>query len=94
MSQASNGSMNVTVVAGTSYTGLYAADGSTNVVETGGITPYAGAYAPCGALNVSLYTTGISPIRAADGSLVVDKTGTMPPQNTGQPVTVVSGSLG
>ena len=88
---AADGSMNVTVVDGSVYTGLYASDGSINVIKsTGG---YVGAYHPCGAYWVSLTPGGIVPLRAPDGSLYVDDTGLSFNKNTGQRVTVVSGTL-
>jgi hypothetical protein len=89
---AADGSLNVTVVAGSSYTGLYAADGSLNVIAAPGGS-YVGAYHACGALYVTPVTDNtLRSIRAADGSLYVTNTG-MPGKNQGQPVTVVSGSL-
>lgn len=89
---AANGSMNVTVVDGSVYTGLYAADGSVNVIKSPGGS-YVGAYHPCGAWWVTLTTTTNSPIRAPDGSLYVDDVNGPPSKDTGQPVTVVSGTL-
>lgn len=89
---ATDGSMNVTVVAGSSYTGIYAADGSINVIASPGST-YVGLYHPCGAYYVTPVTdTTIRPLIAPDGSLYVTNTG-MPRKDQGQPVTVVSGSL-
>lgn len=90
---AANGSINVSVVSGTSYTGGYAADGSMNVILAPG-SSYVGAYHPCGAHYVTLSPGTLVPIRAPDGSLYVTTTGGMPPINSGQPVTVVSGSFG
>lgn len=91
---ADDGSMNVSVVDGTTYTGVTATDGSTNVIKSDGVSTYVGSHHPCGALWVSLYSgSDISPIRAPDGSLVVNDTVGMPGNNTGRPVTVVSGSL-
>lgn len=89
---APNGSINLTVVTGTTYTGIYAPDGSLNVIQSPG-TIYVGAYHPCGAAYVSIPSTSPVPIRAPDGSLYVD---TINSTNVGkgQPVTVVSGSLG
>jgi len=91
---AADGSLNVTMVTGSTYTGIQAPDGSTNaVIAPGG--SYVGAIHPCGALYVAnAPTSGISPDRAPDGSLYVDNIGGMPNKNKGQPVTVVSGSLG
>ncbi len=88
---ATDGSLNVTVVTGSSYTGLYAADGSLNVTTAPGGS-YVGAYHPCGALYVTVAPGTLVPIRAPDGSLYVTNAG-MPSTNLGQPVTVVSGSL-
>jgi hypothetical protein len=45
----SEGQIVITQVDGTSYTGLYAADGTYNAVVND--TPPAGLYHPCGALN-------------------------------------------
>lgn len=89
---ATDGSINVTVVAGSSFTGLYAADGSINVIASSGGS-FVGLHHPCGALYVTPITsTSFSPIYAVDGSLNVTNTG-MPSKDQGQPVTVVSGSL-
>lgn len=85
---AADGSMNVTVVSGTTGTGLYARDGSINVVKSSGSAN--GAYHPCGALWVTVATSGGHPLRAPDGSLYVSES---PYTNGGQRVTVVSGSL-
>lgn len=88
---AADGSMNVTVVSGTAGTGLYASDGSINVVKSPGTgTGIVGTYHPCGALWVTVATSGGHPLRAPDGSLYVSTT---PYTNGGQHVTVVSGSL-
>lgn len=90
---ADDGSWNISVVDGLTYTGLQAADGSTNVVQADGVA-YVGAYHPCGALWVTVYTgTDPVPVRAADGSFVINNTTGMPSKNQGQPVTVVSGVL-
>ena len=87
-----DGSMNVTVVSGTSYTGLQAADGSINVIVSPG-NSYVGLYHPCGAYYVTPVTdTSFRTLYAPDGSLYVTNTGT-PSNNQGTPVTVVSGTL-
>jgi len=87
---AADGSINVTVVSGSSVTGgVYAADGSINVAVSPG-TGFIGAYAPNGAWYVTVAPTGITSIRAPDGSLYVSVS---PYTNGGQRVTVVSGSL-
>lgn len=88
---AADGSINVTVVSGSALTGLYAADGSINVIESSGST-LAGAYHPCGAWYVTLSPGTLVSIRAADGSLYVQKSPYT--NNSGQRVTVVSGALG
>jgi hypothetical protein len=87
-----DGSMNVSVVSGTSYTGLQAADGSINVILSPG-TSYVGAYHPCGAIwvtNAISPPVGALPRQAPDGSLYVSQT---PYTYGAQHVTVVSGSL-
>lgn len=91
MSYASDGSLNVTVVAGTSYPGLYAADGSVNVIQTTDST-YVGAYHPCGAYWVTKSPGTLVPRTSPMGSLYVSLLG-MPPVNSGQPITVVSGVI-
>ena len=53
----SDGRINVTKVNGLTYTGVYAPDGSLNVYDTTGGTSWAGAYHPCGAINVVLNNT-------------------------------------
>lgn len=88
---AANGSVNVTVVDGSVYTGLYAADGSINVVKATG-SVYVGAYHPCGAKWVTLSPGSFVGVQAPDGSMYVNDTGSVS-TNSGQPVTVVSGSL-
>lgn len=89
---AANGSLNISVVDGSTYTGVKAVDGSTYVVQNDGVTTYSGAYHKCGALNVFKYISGISNIRSPNGSLVVNPSVSIN-NNTGQPVTVVSGVL-
>ena len=63
--------MRVTEVQGDTFTGLYAADGSTNVVVSSG-EGFVGAYHPCGAINVTV-VDGESFVgsTAADGSVNV-----------------------
>ena len=86
---AADGSINVTVVDGTAYTGLYAADGSWNVVKADGF--HFGYFHPCGAMLVTVATSGPSSAHAPDGSLYVEET---PYTYSGaMRVTVVSGSL-
>lgn len=85
---ASDGSINVTVVDGSTFTGAQAADGSLYVVER---TSEIGAYHPCGALLVTPITSNDPIIYASDGSLKVSES---PYYQTSQRVTVVSGSFG
>jgi hypothetical protein len=91
---AADGSMNVTVVDGLTRTGVYAADGSRNVILAPGGT-YVGAYHPCGAWWVTVSLGTLTSIRAPDGSLYVSDASTQGgiSKNSGQPVTVVSGTL-
>lgn len=88
---AANGSINVTVVSGSSYTGLYAADGSLNVFKAPGGS-YVGLHHPCGALYVTVTPGTLVPYYAPDGSMYVNTTSSTN-IDSGQPVTVVSGSL-
>lgn len=88
---AANGSINISVVDGSSYTGFYAADGSVNVVLSPG-SGFVGAFHPCGAQYVTVSPGTSVPLRAPDGSLYVNVQ-SAPSTNTGQPVTVVAGSL-
>lgn len=88
---AADGSWNVTVVDGSTYTGLYAADQSLNVIQSPG-NVFVGAYHPCGAQYVTTNISGAVSFYAPDGSVYVTNTG-FPSTNRGQPVTVVSGSL-
>lgn len=85
---AADGSMNITVVDGNTYTGIYAPNGSINAVVSDG-SSYVGAYHPCGAWWVTV-SSGENTIKAPDGSLYVQET---PYTTGGQRVTVVSGSL-
>jgi len=62
---AADGSINVTLVDGSVYTGLYAADGTWNVIEAVGF----GLYHPCGAYRVTTVDgSTFTGIQAADGS--------------------------
>lgn len=88
---AADGSINVSVVDGSTFTGLHAADGSVNVVVSDGSVSR-GMYHPCGGWWVTVSPGTLVPLRAPDGSLYVSQSG-MPSTNFGQPVTVVSGSL-
>lgn len=92
MTQAIDGSWNITVVAGSAITGLMAPNGSTNVFPATGAS-YVGRTHPCGAWYVtraSAPAVGGTPSTAPDGSLYVTTT---PFTNQGRPVTVVSGVL-
>lgn len=65
----SNGQINLTVVAGTTYTGLYSADGCWNVVLTTENTTIKGRYAPCGAFWATVTDSYSASYYAADGSM-------------------------
>lgn len=68
MKQNLDGGTPVTIVSGSSVSGLYAADGSVNAVFASGLVP-CGMYHPSGALNVTS-GSGVG-IYAPDGSLYV-----------------------
>lgn len=57
----------VTVVNGSTYTGIYATDGSYNGVTNDG-TGILGLYHPCGAYNCFIVTDPFSPPQATNGS--------------------------
>lgn len=86
-----DGSMNVTIVDGTELVGLFATDGSMNVIQSDGSL---GARTdPCGAMRVTVSDTTANPsgsIHAPDGSLYVCET---PFTDGGQKITVVSGAF-
>lgn len=85
---AADGSWNVSVVDGSTYTGVQAPDGSYNVFHVDG-SVYTGLYAPCGAFNVFVSTGGTG-YYAPCGALNVSQS----PYTRGTvSVTVVSGSL-
>ena len=64
-----SGALRVTIVDGSTRTGLFAADGSWNVVVAPG-SSYVGSYHRCGALYVTL-TTSRTGYYAPDGSMYV-----------------------
>ena len=84
---AADGSMNVTVVDGTSFKGVFAADGSINIKVRS--SEY-GVYHSCGALLVTVRSVAGNSIYTPDGSLYVSAS---PYVSGSQRVTVVSGSL-
>lgn len=85
---AADGSLNVTVVDGSTFTGAQAPDGSLYVVKR---TSEIGRYHPCGALLVTPITsTNTQGALAPDGSLFVSEAGYF---QTSQKVTVVSGTF-
>lgn len=85
---ADDGSIRVTVVDGSTFTGAQAPDGSLYVVVR---TSQIGRYHPCGALLVTpVITNAAAGALAPDGSLFVSES---PYFQTSQKVTVVSGSL-
>lgn len=88
---AADGSLNVTVVDGTTYVGRYASNGSMNVVVTDGST-LTGIHHPSGALHVVLRATPTTSIQAPSGGVYVSESGSY--QSGSMKVTVVSGSLG
>lgn len=49
----SRGALRVTVVSGSTKTGLYASDGSINIYDATGVSR-CGAYHPCGAMNINV----------------------------------------
>lgn len=87
---AADGSFNVSIVSGSSYTGLMAADGSYNVVKAPGGS-YVGAYAPCGAYYVTVTDSAKRGFRAPDGSLYVSSSPYVP--NGAARITIVAGSF-
>lgn len=88
---AANGSWNISIIDGTTITGIYATDGSMNCVEATGLVSV-GLTHPCGARWVTLNNDS-TPIGfyAPDGSMYVTDDGT---KNGATKVTVISGSLG
>lgn len=86
---AADGSTNITVVDGSTQTGIYAADGSFNCIVSDGLS-FKGRYHPCGAFYVTSSPGGINSSRAPDGSLYVQES---PYTSGGMKVTVVSGVL-
>lgn len=87
---ATDGSLNITVVDGTSYVGNYASDGSLNVFVAPGDS-YVGLKHASGATNVTVAPGDFVPVYAPDGSLYVNEDTTT--RNEGTIVTVVSGTL-
>lgn len=69
MTYNANGQLKLTAVAGTSYTGLYAADGSYNVVLTTENTTIKSLHHNCGAYWGTVVTDTSSPYYAIDGSM-------------------------
>lgn len=70
---AADGSYNVTVVSGSTYTGLHAPDGSYNVVVVDG-SAITGLYHKCGAYNVIQYVSGPASYYAPCGAIMVSQT--------------------
>lgn len=86
---ATDGSLNIRVVDGSSYTGRYATDGSTYVVVSDGST-LTGMHHRSGALNVVNTNNGVLSIHHPSGGMYVSDS----PYATGATrVTVISGSL-
>lgn len=65
-----SGALRINLVTGSSYVGLYAADGALNVVDVGSasINTYGGLYHPSGAIRGRTAPTTYSGIQAPDGS--------------------------
>lgn len=84
-----NGQINLTTVAGTSYTGLYSASGSWNIVLNTAST-WQGMYHPCGALNAVVVFSLPANYYASNGSLNVwyDGSNYHPLQPTGPAGTI------
>lgn len=69
---AADGSWNVTNVVGDVYTGIYAPDGSINIISS---SPGEGLYHACGAFRVTSAGDTPLPRYAPDGSLYVNDSG-------------------
>lgn len=89
MRYAADGSWNITIVDGTTLTGLIAPDGSINVVASDG-SANVGITHPCGAMWVTESDVATSRY-AADGSLNVTTDGTS--KSASQKVTIVAGAF-
>jgi hypothetical protein len=65
-----SGALRINLVSGTAYVGLYAADGSMNVVDVTGvsISTYGGLYHPSGAIRGRTSPATYSGLQAPDGS--------------------------
>lgn len=86
---ASDGSLNIRVVDGSSYVGRYATDGSTYVVVSDG-SSYTGMNHPSGAMNVVNTNSNITSLMHPSGGMYVSDS----PYAIGATrVTVISGAL-
>lgn len=65
-----DGQRKCTIVTGSSYTGIQAADGSINIVTNTATSPV-GLYHPCGAYNAFVVTDPSSGYQAKNGSVNV-----------------------
>ena len=65
-----SGSLRINLVTGSSYVGLYAADGAMNVIDVSGvsISTYGGLYHPSGAIRGRTAPNTFSGVHAPDGS--------------------------
>lgn len=65
-----SGSLRVNIVTGSSYVGIYAADGAMNVVDVSGVSinTYGGLYHPSGAIRGRTAPATFSGLQAPDGS--------------------------
>jgi hypothetical protein len=87
----SGGSMRVTVVDGTTLTGIMAADGSFNVVVADG-TELTGIHHPCGGINVIVPASAVTGLYHACGALHISDEGSYVGGTVR--VSVVSGDIG
>ena len=89
-STSADGYWNVTIVDGTELVGLFATDGSMNVVQSDG--SLGARLHPSGATRVTVSDTTINPggsVHAPDGSLYVAED----PADGGQTITIISGAF-
>lgn len=86
---AADGSINVSVVSGGSYSGLYHNDYSWNVIPN--TTGFGYVDPPTGAIRVTLTTSAVNSIYAPDGSMYVSQS---PYIGNTLHITAVNGSFG
>lgn len=86
---AADGSLNITIVDGNTYTGRYATDGSTYAVVTDGST-YTGLHHRCGAMYIVNTNSAVTSIQHPSGGVYVSDSTYA---NGSIRVTVISGAL-